>query len=49
LQLPEMSILTVFGWCTTVFFSHIAPALASSHQPNNYIFLSHHSNFSLKF
>jgi len=31
----------------TVFLSHIAPALASSHQPDNSVFLSHHSSSSL--
>jgi len=31
----------------TIFFSHTTPALASSHQPDNSVFLSHHSNSSL--
>ena len=30
----------------TVFFSHTAPAPASSHQPANSVFLSHHSSTS---
>ena len=32
----------------TVFLSHIPPALASSHQPGNSVFLSHHSSSSLQ-
>jgi len=32
----------------TVFFSHTALAPASSHQPVNSIFLSHHSNHQLQ-
>jgi len=32
----------------TVFFSHTAPAPASSHQPVNSIFLSHHSSHQLQ-
>ena len=32
---------------TTVFISHIVPTLVSSHQPNNSVFLSHHSSSSL--
>ena len=31
----------------TVFPSHIAPAPASSHQPGNSVFLSHHTSSSL--
>jgi len=30
------------------YFSHTTPAPASSHQPDNSIFLSHHSNSSLQ-
>ena len=33
---------------TTVFFSHSTLALASSQQPDNSIFLSHHSSSSLQ-
>ena len=36
------------GSSLTVFLSHIAPALISSHQPGNNVFLSHHSSFSLQ-
>jgi len=32
----------------TIFPSHITPAPASSHQPGNSIFLSHHSSSSLQ-